>query len=58
MHVAVENTSSGIRVRRLSDRNIRETKEYILFVVIPGHPFTDVKTALNEDEPDFEGKRG
>jgi hypothetical protein len=34
VHVAAVNTSSGIRVRRVSERNIREAKEHILFVVI------------------------
>jgi hypothetical protein len=58
VHVAAENTSSGIRVRRVSDRNIRETKEQILFVVIRGHPFIDVKTVISEDEPDLGGQRG
>jgi hypothetical protein len=46
VHVAAENTSSGIRVRSVSDRNIREAKEQIPFVVIRGHPFVDVKTVL------------
>jgi hypothetical protein len=43
VHVGAENTSSGMRVRRVSERNIRQTKEHILCVVIRGHPFVDVK---------------
>jgi hypothetical protein len=34
VHVAAENTSSGIRVRSVSDRNKREANDKILFVVI------------------------
>jgi hypothetical protein len=34
VHVAVENMSSGIKVRRLSDRNVRETNDNSVFVVI------------------------
>jgi hypothetical protein len=34
VHVEAENTSSGIRVRRVSDRNKREANDKILFVVI------------------------
>jgi hypothetical protein len=34
VHVEAENTSSGIRVRSVSDRNKRETNDKILFVVI------------------------
>jgi hypothetical protein len=34
VHVAEENMSSGIKVRRLSERSVRETKDNTLFVVI------------------------
>jgi hypothetical protein len=34
VHVEAENTSSGIRARRVSDRNKREANDKILFVVI------------------------
>jgi hypothetical protein len=45
VHVAAENTSSGIRVRSVSDRNMRETNDKVRFVVIRGHPFIYVKTS-------------
>jgi hypothetical protein len=51
VHVAAENTSSGIRVRRVSDRNKRETNDMILFVVTRRLSFHGLESALTEDEP-------
>jgi hypothetical protein len=46
VHVAAENISRGMRVRRLSERNIRDSKEKSLFVVI-SRSFHRLKTPLN-----------